>query len=144
MILWSLTTLDGMQYISFQPLISVIFISRDIECCITFLLSIENYVTYDFYECFWWNSKCNNALYMIVCVLLLVYTLIVKCICLELNLFPSHVSFIQALSNIKKCLLWSFVWLRVMALGRMCCSRCCYPCSLVMLWFWLISWSLVS
>ena len=35
---------------------------------------------------------------MIVCVRLLVHTLIVKCVCLELDLCPSRVSFIHASS----------------------------------------------
>ena len=52
MILLLFTTLDGMQYIPFQLLISVIITSCDIESCITFLLSIDNYVGYNFYEYF--------------------------------------------------------------------------------------------
>ena len=87
-------TLDGMQYMPFQLLISVILTSRNNESCITFLISIENYVSYDFYECFLWNSKRNNTLYRILCAVL-VHTLIVALI--KLGLLPPRISFTQAL-----------------------------------------------
>ena len=56
-ILWSLTTLDGMQYIPFQLLISVILTSWmshvTLNLVLRFYSLLKIYVSCDFYECLW-------------------------------------------------------------------------------------------
>ena len=89
-----------MQYIPFQLLISVILTSRDIESCITFLLSFEYLLAAistsvsDRIQSVIMLYIGYNALYWIMCAVVGAY-LIGKCVCFELGLLPPRVLFIQ-------------------------------------------------
>ena len=110
-ILWSLTILDGMQYIPFYLLISVILTSHDIESYTIFFFLLKSILATIF------TSVADGIRSVFI------HDSVCYCWCIHcvFSRFPAfHLYKLVQVTSAH-----SFVWTIVIALGRMCCSKYC-------------------